>query len=235
MSLSYKRSTMGVLFFYPKKEANCLRKFIFKDGNRELLLPVTPPSFTITHGIKIETIHIHTLGDVNIAGYGTLAAIKIDCLFPAQPYPFALTDENPYTYVKTFQKFCDKRKVIRFVIPNTPVNLPVLVESIAYSERDGTHDVYATLTLREYRQLNAVKVEQSGTENQPRPAAAAIDKPTAYTVESGDTLSSICRKFYGDANLYPKVADANGLTNPHLIFPEQILNMPDKSQLVSGR
>ncbi|HHY27417.1 MAG TPA: LysM peptidoglycan-binding domain-containing protein [Desulfitobacterium dehalogenans] len=211
-----------------------MRKFIFKDGNRELLLPVTPPSFAIDHGIRIETIHIHTLGDVNIAGYGTLAAIKIDCLFPARPYPFSLADENPYTYVKTFQKFCDKGKVIRFIIPDTPVNLPVLVESITYSERDGTHDVYASLALREYRPLSAVKVEQSGTENQSRPAAATVVKSSPYIVESGDTLSAICRKFYGDANLYPKVADANGLTNPHLIFPGQKLNMPDKSQLVQG-
>lgn len=211
-----------------------MRKFIFKDGTRELLLPVTPPSFTVTHGIKIETIHIHTLGDVNIAGYGTLAAIKIDCLFPAQPYPFSLTDENPYTYVKTFQKFCDKRKVIRFVIPDTPVNLPVLVESITYSERDGTHDVYASLALREYRPLSAVKIEPSGTENQSRPEAATVIKPTTYNVESGDTLSAICWKFYGDASLYPKVADANKITNPHLIFPGQKLDMPDKSQLVQG-
>lgn len=211
-----------------------MRKFIFKDGNRELLLPVTPPSFAIDHGIRIETIHIHTLGDVNIAGYRTLASIKIDCLFPARSYPFSLADENPYTYVKTFQKFCDKGKVIRFIIPDTPVNLPVLVESITYSERDGTHDVYASLALREYRPLSAVKVEPSGTENQSRPEAAAVDKPTTYIVESGDTLSSICRKFYGDANLYPKVADVNKITNPHLIFPGQKLNMPDKSQLVQG-
>ena len=32
-----------------------------------------------------------------------------------------------------------------------------------------------------------------------------------YTIKSGDTLSAICLLFYGHANYYPKVAEANGV------------------------
>jgi nucleoid-associated protein YgaU len=32
-----------------------------------------------------------------------------------------------------------------------------------------------------------------------------------YTIASGDTLSAICLLFYGHANKYPKVAEANGV------------------------
>ena len=32
-----------------------------------------------------------------------------------------------------------------------------------------------------------------------------------YTIKSGDTLSAVCKLFYGDANKYPKVAEANGV------------------------
>ncbi len=55
-----------------------LRLFIFRDAetNTEINLPVTPENFSIDHGIRMETINIHTLGDVNIAGYTTLASIK---------------------------------------------------------------------------------------------------------------------------------------------------------------
>jgi hypothetical protein len=81
-----------------------LIKFIFKDTekNTELILPVTPPSFEVAHGINIETIKIHILGDVALAGYGTLSTFKIDCMFPVQKYSFsqASAEINPYTYVK---------------------------------------------------------------------------------------------------------------------------------------
>ena len=210
------------------------RKFIFKDNSRELLLPITPSSFTIEHGIRIETINIHTLGDVNMAGYGTLAILKIDCIFPAKAYPFSFDDgEDPYSYISTFKKWCDDRLVVRFVIPDTPMNISVLIESVGYSEQDGTNDVYATITLREYRQVSAVRVEsKKGSENKSRPAATTVVKASTYTVQSGDTLSAICRKFYGNANLYSQVANKNGIKNPNLIRVGQVLSIPDKAQLV---
>lgn len=37
-----------------------------------------------------------------------------------------------------------------------------------------------------------------------------------YTVKSGDTLSAICLKFYGHANKYPQVAEANHIDANHL-------------------
>ena len=32
-----------------------------------------------------------------------------------------------------------------------------------------------------------------------------------YTIKQGDTLSAVCLKFYGHANKYPQVAQANGI------------------------
>ncbi|MFZ7103364.1 MAG: LysM peptidoglycan-binding domain-containing protein [Peptococcaceae bacterium] len=207
------------------------RKFIFKDKNSEILLPVTPPSFTMTQGINIETINIHTLGDVNIAGYGTLANLKIDCLFPAQSYPFALENQDPYVYVDYFIKWCDEREVLRFIVSDTSVNIAVLVESITYSEKDGTNDVYATIILREYRELSAVRAEKAGSGNKTRVAGVSTSLASSYTIKKGDTLSSICRKFYGDASLYPKLAAANNIKNPNLIYAGHTLKILDKSQL----
>lgn len=194
-------------------------------------LPVTPPSFTVEHGINVETINIYILGDVNIPGYGTLATIKIDALFPAQSYPFATGIQNPYLYVDIFKKWSGERAVVRFIISETPVNIPVIIQSITYSEQDGTNDVYASITLREYRELSAVKVEQTGSGNRSRPTEASKTTPQSYIVKKGDTLSGICQKFYGNASLYPRLATANGIKNPNLIYAGHTLKMPDKSQL----
>ena len=45
--------------------------------NGSLILPVTPDSFEVGAGIKIETVNIHALGDLRIAGYPTLDNITI--------------------------------------------------------------------------------------------------------------------------------------------------------------
>jgi LysM repeat protein len=50
-----------------------------------------------------------------------------------------------------------------------------------------------------------------------------------YTVKSGDTLSKISRSFYGDANQYTKIFDANRdvLEDPNRISPGQELVIPE--------
>jgi nucleoid-associated protein YgaU len=49
-----------------------------------------------------------------------------------------------------------------------------------------------------------------------------------YTVKSGDTLSKIAREFYGDANQYMKIFNANRdqLSDPNRIQPGQQLQIP---------
>jgi len=47
-----------------------------------------------------------------------------------------------------------------------------------------------------------------------------------YTVVEGDWLSTISAKAYGDIFAYPKLAEANNIQNPDLIFPGQVLKIP---------
>ena len=60
----------------------------------------------------------------------------------------------------------------------------------------------------------------------------AVDKPEPeakfYTVVRGDTLSKIAKEFYGNANKYPKIFEANKpmLKDPDKIYPGQVLRIP---------
>ncbi|HET9978503.1 MAG TPA: peptidoglycan-binding protein LysM [Burkholderiaceae bacterium] len=49
-----------------------------------------------------------------------------------------------------------------------------------------------------------------------------------HTVVGGDNLSKIAKKFYGDANKYPLIFDANKpmLRHPDKIYPGQLLRIP---------
>ncbi len=72
---------------------------------------------------------------------------------------------------------------------------------------------------------------------QPAAAAAAPvegddsadeDAVVFYPVEKGDTLSGIAKRLYGNANLYPRIFEANKpmLSDPDKIYPGQVLRVP---------
>jgi|MudIll2142460700_1097286.scaffolds.fasta_scaffold01382_8 nucleoid-associated protein YgaU len=49
-----------------------------------------------------------------------------------------------------------------------------------------------------------------------------------YIIKKGDTLSAIAKQFYGKANDYPKIFEANRevIKDPNLIFPGQKIRIP---------
>jgi nucleoid-associated protein YgaU len=49
-----------------------------------------------------------------------------------------------------------------------------------------------------------------------------------YTIESGDTLSAIAKRFLGSASDYPKIFEANRevIKDPNLIYPGQKIRIP---------
>jgi len=52
-----------------------------------------------------------------------------------------------------------------------------------------------------------------------------------YTVQSGDTLSGIALKEYGDASYYPRIQAANpSITDPDSIIVGQVINLPDLAE-----
>jgi nucleoid-associated protein YgaU len=57
------------------------------------------------------------------------------------------------------------------------------------------------------------------------------DQSQYHTVVSGDTLSAIAKKFYGNANAYPKIFEANKpmLSHPDKIYPGQLLRIPPQA------
>lgn len=209
-----------------------LRKFIFKNNTtgQEIVLPVTPESYTIDHGNHVETVNLHTVGDYNLPGGRTLFTCTLSGLLPRKRYPFVLPEASldPFTYIDFFEFSSDRREVCRFVVSDTPTIADVLIENWQYGERDGTNDVYYTLTLRRFLAAQGVRAQSLDAA---RSAPAQTVTQQTYTVVKGDTLSAICRRFYGDASLYPALAKANGIVNPDLIHPGQIVRLPDKVSL----
>lgn len=68
-------------------------------------------------------------------------------------------------------------------------------------------------------------VQAGSASTAPAPAATPLQ---TYTVAKGDTLSKIAKHFYGNANQWKQIFEANRdqLSNPDLIKPGQILKIP---------
>ena len=60
---------------------------------------------------------------------------------------------------------------------------------------------------------------------------STADQPASYTVVAGDNLSKIARHFYGSANAWKRIFDANRdqLSDPDRIRVGQVLKIPAKS------
>jgi len=71
----------------------------------------------------------------------------------------------------------------------------------------------------------------SSTAPTPSGAAKASTAPTErmYIVQSGDSLSKISKRFYGDANSWKRIFEANKdvVKNPDVIQPGWRLRIPD--------
>jgi len=72
-------------------------------------------------------------------------------------------------------------------------------------------------------------VKSGASSTAPPPVAPKAAEPRTYTVIAGDNLSKIAKKFYGDANKWKKIFEANKDTikNPDLIKIGQVLRVPE--------
>ncbi len=75
------------------------------------------------------------------------------------------------------------------------------------------------------------KVQSGSSTSAPEfktPPAATPQPARTYTVQSGDSLSAIAKREYGDASAWRRIFEANRdqIDNPDLIHPGQQLKIP---------
>ena len=82
--------------------------------------------------------------------------------------------------------------------------------------------------IREKIALLVGNVEGIGSVDDNMTAAQAAPEAQFYEVKSGDTLSKIAKQFYGDANKYNQIFEANRpmLKDADEIYPGQRLRIP---------
>ena len=90
---------------------------------------------------------------------------------------------------------------------------------------DWQKDVVADITVRPSTMKDPTPTRTAAPHQTSAPAGGS---GTTYTVQAGDTLSAIAKKFLGNANEYMVIFNANRdqLTDPDKIKPGQVLKIP---------
>ena len=217
------------------------RYIVFLDpaSGVSMMLPVTPAGYEWACRAAVETVAVDQLGDLNLFGGTRMASATLrDCLLPAQEYPFLSPGEwdEPWRYVEKLEKWIASGTPVRYIVSGTPLNAEVLIEEVSYREQDGTNDLYADITIRQYRrpETPVLPAKASASAALTRDSATGAAESKTYTVARGDTMWGISRRFYGDGTLAWRLAAFNQIANANLIHPGQVLDIPPKSSLPAG-
>ena len=210
---------------YCEIEENYLDYYLSFNNNEERLrLPVIPSSFEVSIPHQNTTINITNLGEINLIGKTGLATMTIESFFPKQQYSFCLYKDFPHPYdcIKLLLKWKESGRPIRVIVTETPINYAMAIESITYSEVDGTGDVYFILELKEYKFIKASNVTTTTTANGttlkvPETKRETKPTPSEYVVKQGDTLWRIAKKITGEGANYKMIAEKNNIKNPDLL------------------
>lgn len=110
-------------------------------------------------------------------------------------------------------------------------NLPVSGLEVAFDAPSSTVTVSGTVpdqATKEKVLLCCGNVAGVGAVNDMLVVNTPQPESQWHTVVSGDNLSKIAKKFYGDPNKYPVIFEANKpmLKHPDKIYPGQVLRIP---------
>lgn len=201
-----------------------------RNNGSNLRLPVEPPEYNLTDSANIESEKINNIGEVGLFGGNNLQKIELTSFFPKNYYPFCQYKNipKPSECVKFIENIKKNGEAVRLLITGTNINKEFLIESFDYGEKDGTGDIYYTISFIEYKKITIPKVVKNTTSNTAKRPTKSQSKNKTYTVKKGDNLWNISKKFYGKGSLYKKIYNANKskIKNPNLIYPGQVLIIP---------
>ena len=194
-------------------EGTAQRQFILSSDDDKLILPVTPWKYDVKTGQGNKVVGVEQLGEALVFGLPKAVEISFSCFFPDlnHEYPFVVGDEkSPADCVALLTKWKEGQKPVRIIITDSPVNLLVGIMRFAYKEKDGTRDIYYTLELTEYKDLNTPDAnnpkkidEQTGLKGRP----ANPTEETKNKLKKGSDVMDKAKHAYGSYGRWRTIVD----------------------------
>ena len=209
----------------------------FESSTGTFRVPVNPEEISQSRKQNNEKYNILKGGQVVVPTYVELEEYSFETEFPHQHTHYSESDFTAATsllfMIKTWQ---ESKLPVRFIAvgEDSDINKQVLIEDVRATEKAGEEgDQYVSLKLLEYippakrfiavpQPAGLVKQEDAGSLQNPE----TIDGKE-YTIQKGNTLWGLAKKYYGDGGQYTKIYEANKDKNPNLIYPDQVITIPE--------
>ena len=210
-----------------------------------VLLPIAPEKFSLKVKNANKTMTLINEGEINFLKEAGLTELEFDVLIPAVQYSFAKYEggfKSPAYFTDHFESLKTSKKPFQFIVVRKmpdgkllfDTNMTVSIESYTTKEEaKNGFDLTVSIKLKQYRPYGTkiVKVANNNasvTEKREQTNSPAPKKETTYSVQKGDTLWGIAKKFYGNGSKYTKIYEANKdkIKNPNLIYVGQVLTIP---------
>lgn len=210
-------------------------------------LPLAPEKLSIKIKNKNKTVTLVNEGEINFLRDAGLSDVEFDAWFPLiqHPSPNEPGGGDLSLPLDKFERMKTEKEPFQFVVVRqTPdgkalfnTNMTVSMEDYTIKEqsKEGFY-VLITIKLKQYKEYGTKVIKTSSssgssmsvTKQRTATNSPAPKKETTYTVKSGDCLWNISKAVYGDGSKYTKIYDANKdkITNPNLIYPNQVLTIP---------
>lgn len=121
-----------------------------------LKLPVPLSDYDIKSSKNSTSTILLGFGEINDSGTPALKTWSVSSFFPNQDYKFVqgTRKSNPYDYVKLIEKLKDNNTICRFIMTKTNINISCTIEDFSYGEKDGTGDIYYTISFKEHKEIS---------------------------------------------------------------------------------
>lgn len=214
--------------------------YLTNDG--KFRFPVLPEQIKVSYGTSNTKMKVCGVGEVTIVQDTDAAEISFSSFFPKTHFSgCAFSDiPSPKSADSEIKRMMSSKTPSKFVLSGgMGVSMYVTIESYESQEAGGDPGtIQFSIKLKEYREVKLRQIKVNITQKKAKVTATAsrVDpRPAAktYTVVRGDCLWSIARKFYGSGAKYTVIYNANkGVIdgnggNPNLIYPGQVLTIPD--------
>lgn len=187
--------------------------YLFYIGN--LLLPVTPSSYTLKEKNRNRIISLVNGNEVSLPETAGLCEIGFSALLPMVEYPFSVYEggfKDGIYFASALRSMKQTALPLGFKILRSGMrrstDMQCVIDELSFKEdAENGGDITCNIVLRQYRGYASSVIDtDSGSVK-----TADTDRqiPKSVKVSKGDTLWTVAKRYYGDGSRYPELYAKN--------------------------
>lgn len=206
----------------------------------EVELPQAPEKVETVISGNNRTLYLISGEQISLLQKPQLTEIRFELVLPSVWYPWVRPDRaQPVEYLAYFDELLQAQAPFYWSFTRLKQDgeqlfytcMPVTLEAytVVDAAEDGL-DLRVQITLRQWRDYGTKVYTADGTAGTDRDSSTspASTVETTYTVQTGDSLWNIAKKYLGDGSRWTEIAALNAelIDDPDLIYAGQVLVLP---------